>query len=225
MVISVQISAPGQPRWWLDDYVVRLENPYHDLELIKPIMAEAVAAIGLVASILQLASFASSVVGRINEFRNSVKELPSAFRDVSIVIPLLVSDLKKTKEAAEADKFAIQFVVEGCSAQIKVSCFIHLRYHLFQRVRLGTERDIAQGARGERRLCMDDRQEGSSKLSRRGQSSCSLKQIARLYCHPDPSCRRQHVSTRPAGEADNPAGLYGSIHARLGQLHWAGKTH
>lgn len=89
-------------------------------------MAEALAVVGIVSSIVQLVQFADTVIGRVNEFRHSVKEIPTAFRDISITLPLLITDLKRTKLAAEADrlaedeKIAIHAVIEGCSDQIKV---------------------------------------------------------------------------------------------------------
>ena len=91
------------------------------------IMAEVVAIIGLVASIIQLVEFADTVITRVNDFRNSAKEIPPAFRDISITLPLLVSDLKKTRVAAEAggipedEKDTLLAVVGGCSDQVKVS--------------------------------------------------------------------------------------------------------
>ena len=93
---------------------------------IKSNMAEALAVIGIISSILQLVQFADTAIERVNEFRHSVKEIPTAFRDISITLPLLVSDLKRTKGAAEANKLAadekvaILAVIEGCSDQIKV---------------------------------------------------------------------------------------------------------
>lgn len=89
-------------------------------------MAEALAVIGIISSIVQLVQFADTVIERVNEFRHSVKEIPTAFRDISITLPLLISDLKRTKVAAEANKIvddekvAILAVIEGCSGQIKV---------------------------------------------------------------------------------------------------------
>jgi len=100
-------------------------------------MAEALAVIGIVSSIVQLVQFADIVIGRVNEFRNSVKEIPAAFRDISITLPLLVSDLKRTKAAAEADKLAddekiaILAVIEGCSEQIKVRTETRTPSHRF----------------------------------------------------------------------------------------------
>lgn len=72
--------------------------------------------------------FADIVIWKCNEFKFSVKEVPSAFRDTSITLPLLVIDLKKTKLAADAGRLAederlapaILAVIEGCSDQINV---------------------------------------------------------------------------------------------------------
>ena len=90
-------------------------------------MAEALAVIGIVSSIVQLVQFADTVIRRVNEFRTSAKEIPATFRDISITLPLLVNDLKRTKTAAESGKLAddekvtILAVIEGCSEQVKVS--------------------------------------------------------------------------------------------------------
>jgi hypothetical protein len=89
-------------------------------------MAETIAVIGLVGSIIQLVEFADLVLTRVNDFRNSTKEIPAAFRDISITLPLLVSNIKKTSVAAEAgeipeeEKATLLAVVGGCSDQVKV---------------------------------------------------------------------------------------------------------
>lgn len=87
-------------------------------------MAEAIAALGLAASILQLIDFSAKVVGRLNEFQSSLREVPKSFRQISNTLPLLCDTLEQIRHAVEADSFreqtktALLLVVEGCRSQI-----------------------------------------------------------------------------------------------------------
>ena len=63
-------------------------------------MAEAIAAISLVANIVQFISFGSKVAKRLNEFQASVNDIPKVFRDIRIELPLLLDTLQKTEEQA-----------------------------------------------------------------------------------------------------------------------------
>lgn len=65
-------------------------------------MGEALAIVGLVAAIIQFIDFGTKVVQRLEEFYSKAKEIPGVFRDICIQLPLLIKDLKQTKEHIEA---------------------------------------------------------------------------------------------------------------------------
>ncbi|KAL8689776.1 MAG: hypothetical protein Q9218_004631 [Villophora microphyllina] len=87
-------------------------------------MAEAVAAISLAASIVQLLSFGAEVVGRLQDYRTKVDEVPAAFHDISVQLPLLISDLRITKERAENGELepdvaeSLLTLVKACQSHI-----------------------------------------------------------------------------------------------------------
>jgi hypothetical protein len=87
-------------------------------------MAEALAIIGLVSSIAQFVDFSLKIVHRLKEFHSSLDEVPTAFLDVTIDLPLLVDTLERTKKQTEEGCFcnntqeAIRSVVEGCRSQV-----------------------------------------------------------------------------------------------------------
>ena len=88
-------------------------------------MAEALAIVGLVSSIVQLVDFSSKIVHRLNEFHSSLDEVPKSFRDIKIELPLLVDTLERTKKQTEDGRFskdtqeAIRSVVKGCQSQVE----------------------------------------------------------------------------------------------------------
>ena len=87
-------------------------------------MAEAAATIGLVAAILQIADYGAKLVERVNDFRKSLDDVPKAFADISLEVPLLINILSRTKEQAEsgaldqASQDAVLPVVRGCLAKV-----------------------------------------------------------------------------------------------------------
>ena len=89
-------------------------------------MAEALAIVGLVSSIVQFVDFGSKIVDRLNEFRSSLDEVPKCFRDLKTELPLLSETLKRTKTQAEGNCFskftqeAILGVVKGCQSQVEL---------------------------------------------------------------------------------------------------------
>ncbi|KAI4169679.1 MAG: hypothetical protein LQ343_005501 [Gyalolechia ehrenbergii] len=89
-------------------------------------MAETVAAIGLAASIVQLLKFGTEVVGRLQEYRTRSKEIPTVFHDISVQLPLLIADLRVTKERAERTELpsdvaeSVSTIVGSCRDHIKV---------------------------------------------------------------------------------------------------------
>ncbi|KAL8957635.1 MAG: hypothetical protein Q9193_005145 [Seirophora villosa] len=89
-------------------------------------MAETVAAIGLAASIVQLLSFGTEVVARLHDYRTKAKDTPAVFHDVSVQLPLLIADLRDTKEREEQHGLppdvaaSVLKIVESCETHIRV---------------------------------------------------------------------------------------------------------
>jgi hypothetical protein len=89
-------------------------------------MAEALAIIGLVSAIVQFVDFGSKIVERLQDFYSSVNEVPKAFRDVKVELPLLLNTLKRTQAQAESGALsketqeALLPVVEGCRSQVEL---------------------------------------------------------------------------------------------------------
>jgi hypothetical protein len=87
-------------------------------------MAEAIAVIGLVASIVQLVDFSSRVLHRLEEFQAGLGEIPMSFRHIKAELPVLQDTLQQTREAIEAGsvrdetKKAIDPAIKGCAEQI-----------------------------------------------------------------------------------------------------------
>ena len=65
-------------------------------------MAEALAIMGLVSSIVQLIDFGSRVVDRLNEFSFDVHDLPKTFQTIIVQLPLLIDVLNRTQRQADA---------------------------------------------------------------------------------------------------------------------------
>jgi hypothetical protein len=88
-------------------------------------MAEALAVIGVVASIVQLVDFSSKVLVRLDEFQSSLGEIPKSFRHIKAELPVLQDTLKQTKDAVDAGfvrdetKTALTPAIEGCMEQIR----------------------------------------------------------------------------------------------------------
>ncbi|KAI4087719.1 MAG: hypothetical protein LQ344_006605 [Seirophora lacunosa] len=88
-------------------------------------MAEAVAAISLTASIVQLLSFGTEVIARLHDYRTKAKETPAVFHDVSVQLPLLIADLRVTKEREE--QHGLPPDVAASALKIVESCETHIR--------------------------------------------------------------------------------------------------
>lgn len=88
-------------------------------------MAETLAIVGLVSSIVQFVDCSSTIVHRLHEFQSSLDEVPKSFRDIKIELPLLVDTLQRTKKQTEDGCFskntqeAILSVVKGCQLQVR----------------------------------------------------------------------------------------------------------
>ena len=67
-------------------------------------MAEAIAAISLVANIARFIDYVSKVARRLNELHTRINEVPKI--DIRNELPLLLDTLEKTKEQAELGRIA-----------------------------------------------------------------------------------------------------------------------
>jgi hypothetical protein len=67
-------------------------------------MAEGVAVVGLLASILQLVEFSSKFVDRLNDFVTSTREVPEAFRNISLQLPLTIATLQRLSSRIEGNE-------------------------------------------------------------------------------------------------------------------------
>jgi hypothetical protein len=89
-------------------------------------MAEALAVVGIVASIVQLVDFGSKVLLRLNEFQSSLGEIPKTYRHVKAELPVLLDTLGQTKHAISAGsirdetKQALLPAIDGCRIQVEL---------------------------------------------------------------------------------------------------------
>jgi hypothetical protein len=88
-------------------------------------MAEALAVVGVVASIVQLIDFGSKVLLRLNEFQANAREIPQTFQHIKAELPVLLDTLEQTKTAIETGsirdetKKALLPAIDGCRTQIE----------------------------------------------------------------------------------------------------------
>jgi len=89
-------------------------------------MAEAIAVVGVVSSIVQLVDFSSKILHRLDELQSTAQELPRIFQHTKAELPLLRDTLQETSEALNAGRIlektgkALVPIIEGCEEQIKV---------------------------------------------------------------------------------------------------------
>ena len=87
-------------------------------------MAEALAVVGVVSSIVGLVDFSSKVLHRLNEFQSSRGEIPESFKHIKEKLPILLETLNQTKLAVEKGstkeetREALSSAVDGCQTQI-----------------------------------------------------------------------------------------------------------
>jgi hypothetical protein len=87
-------------------------------------MAEALAVVGVVSSIVELVEFVSKCLKRLEEFRKGVTEVPELIRDITFQLPLLILSLRRTQTHIDhghydpQDADALQSIVQGCQDQI-----------------------------------------------------------------------------------------------------------
>lgn len=90
-------------------------------------MGEAIAAVGLAASIVQLLKFGTEVVCRLQDYRKRSKEIPTVFHDISVQLPLLLADLRATKDRNKKNGLpsdvvdSVATIVSSCQDHINVS--------------------------------------------------------------------------------------------------------
>ena len=95
---------------------------------------EALLVLGLIANIFQVFDFTNKAIERIRESRQDLHDIPKAFRDVQIVLPLLANTLGKTKQHIEAGGLdegtckALMPVLQDCQSRVQ-----HLN-HIFDRL-------------------------------------------------------------------------------------------
>jgi hypothetical protein len=90
-------------------------------------MAEALAALGIVANISQLVDFGTRIIQTIIEFHSTLGDIPESFRHIKIHLPVLLDILRRTKSEIEDDcgplrdetRQTILPVIEDCWCQIK----------------------------------------------------------------------------------------------------------
>lgn len=87
-------------------------------------MAEAVAIVGLVASIATLVELSAKVLSRLHDFTSKSSEVPESFRSLSTRLPLLTVTLQHIQPQAEDGRFpdnvtkALKAVIDDTSRQI-----------------------------------------------------------------------------------------------------------
>jgi hypothetical protein len=96
---------------------------YTALDILIP-MAEALAVVGVVASIVQLVDFSSKILRRLEEFHTNAGELPKSFRHINAELAVLKDTLLQTKEAIDTGSVedrterALLPAIQGCWEQI-----------------------------------------------------------------------------------------------------------
>lgn len=87
-------------------------------------MAEALAIVSVVASIVQLVDYSTRVVSRLDEFYSVTKEVPKSFRHIKTELPLLATTLARLERAisttsvASKSTKALVPVIAGCNEQV-----------------------------------------------------------------------------------------------------------
>lgn len=89
-------------------------------------MAEALAVLGLISAIVQFIDFSSKVIARIDILRSKNNEAPAVFRDITVQLPLLMVDLRRTKDSVERHEVDLETqstvlaVVQACHNHVIV---------------------------------------------------------------------------------------------------------
>ncbi|KFY49012.1 hypothetical protein V495_00825 [Pseudogymnoascus sp. VKM F-4514 (FW-929)] len=81
--------------------------------------------VGIVANIVQLVDFSTTVLARLNDFQSTLGEIPKAFRHIKAELPVLQETLKQTKgkiddgAVEDSTRAALLPAVQGCKIQIE----------------------------------------------------------------------------------------------------------
>jgi NACHT NTPase-like protein len=85
---------------------------------------EALAVVGIIANIIQLADFSVNVIERARGFSSKVVEVPVAFKSLYTVLPLLSLTLSRTMDRTKSNELsentckALKPVILGCQTQL-----------------------------------------------------------------------------------------------------------
>jgi hypothetical protein len=88
-------------------------------------MAEALAVVAVVSSIVQLVDFTSKVVARLDEFHSNTTDIPRSLSHLRTELPLVTHTLQQIREIIQTKRFpdgctaALQPVIEGCNQLIR----------------------------------------------------------------------------------------------------------
>jgi len=87
-------------------------------------MADPLAVVSVVASIIQLVDFGTRVLKRLEEYQSNARQIPESFRHIKIELPILLDALRQTKAAIDSgsmhdDTKKVLHAVEGCKTQIE----------------------------------------------------------------------------------------------------------
>lgn len=87
--------------------------------------AEAVAVISIIANIIALTEFSCDVINQIKEYGDNAHEVPTAFRDIEGVLPLISGTLSRTRDQVESGILdddtcrALKPVLKGCHNKVE----------------------------------------------------------------------------------------------------------
>jgi hypothetical protein len=88
-------------------------------------MAEAIAVVAVVSSIVQLIDFTSKVVARLDEFHSNTTDTPKSLSHLRTELPLVTHTLQQIRDTIQAKRLpdrctaALQPVIEGCDQLIR----------------------------------------------------------------------------------------------------------
>lgn len=80
-------------------------------------MAEAIAAVGVSASIVQFVTVTAKLTQRINEFSSTAKEMPKALRSIQTQLPFLLETCQKLDTGNESKNISV--IIKECHRDIE----------------------------------------------------------------------------------------------------------
>ena len=87
-------------------------------------MAEGLAIVAIISSIVKLVDFTSKVVSRLNEVQSGTSDIPKSLGNLKVELPVLIHTLQQIHDAAKAKRFpdacagALLPAVQGCEQPI-----------------------------------------------------------------------------------------------------------